>query len=189
MEARAQACETGRRRVAGGGVRRQGWRPSQSCADQPPAQVVIMRDYQHENVVEMYNSYLVGDELWVVMEFLEGGALTDIVTHTRYCRPAGPWLSPGLLSPQAGAGSPQTSPLTALSPLRPFGVGPCLKASSIGPWGGTVSRSHPQGGAISPSGPQAGAASHIPTDWLGPPQATGVGPVCPSCLPLSPQDE
>ncbi|KAM4641588.1 serine/threonine-protein kinase PAK 4 isoform 2-T2 [Discoglossus pictus] len=46
-------------------------------------EVVIMRDYQQENVVEMYNSYLVGDELWVVMEFLEGGALTDIVTHTR----------------------------------------------------------------------------------------------------------
>ncbi|KAB0343043.1 hypothetical protein FD754_019969 [Muntiacus muntjak] len=46
-------------------------------------EVVIMRDYQHENVVEMYNSYLVGDELWVVMEFLEGGALTDVVTHTR----------------------------------------------------------------------------------------------------------
>ena len=52
-------------------------------------QVVIMRDYQHENVVEMYNSYLVGDELWVVMEFLEGCALTDIVTHTRYSRAAG----------------------------------------------------------------------------------------------------
>ncbi|XP_041090585.1 serine/threonine-protein kinase PAK 4-like [Polyodon spathula] len=46
-------------------------------------EVVIMRDYHHENVVEMYNSYLVEDELWVVMEFLEGGALTDIVTHTR----------------------------------------------------------------------------------------------------------
>ncbi|KAM8952390.1 serine/threonine-protein kinase PAK 4 [Pelodytes ibericus] len=46
-------------------------------------EVVIMRDYQHENVVKMFNSYLVGDELWVVMEFLEGGALTDIVTHTR----------------------------------------------------------------------------------------------------------
>ncbi|XP_037675740.1 serine/threonine-protein kinase PAK 4 isoform X2 [Choloepus didactylus] len=46
-------------------------------------EVVIMRDHQHEHVVEMYNSYLVGDELWVVMEFLEGGALTDIVTHTR----------------------------------------------------------------------------------------------------------
>ncbi|XP_025905673.1 serine/threonine-protein kinase PAK 4-like, partial [Nothoprocta perdicaria] len=48
-----------------------------------PPPVVIMRDYQHENVVQMYNSYLVADELWVVMEFLEGGALTDIVTHTR----------------------------------------------------------------------------------------------------------
>ncbi|XP_069464403.1 serine/threonine-protein kinase PAK 5 isoform X2 [Ambystoma mexicanum] len=46
-------------------------------------EVVIMRDYHHENVVDMYNSYLVCDELWVVMEFLEGGALTDIVTHTR----------------------------------------------------------------------------------------------------------
>ncbi|KAB0384468.1 hypothetical protein FD755_006385 [Muntiacus reevesi] len=45
--------------------------------------VVIMRDYHHDNVVDMYNSYLVSDELWVVMEFLEGGALTDIVTHTR----------------------------------------------------------------------------------------------------------
>ncbi|EMP27827.1 Serine/threonine-protein kinase PAK 4 [Chelonia mydas] len=55
-------------------------RPQEMASNGP---VVIMRDYQHENVVEMYNSYLVGDELWVVMEFLEGGALTDIVTHTR----------------------------------------------------------------------------------------------------------
>ncbi|XP_039293252.1 serine/threonine-protein kinase PAK mbt [Nilaparvata lugens] len=46
-------------------------------------EVVIMRDYHHPNIVEMYESFLVGDELWVVMEFLEGGALTDIVTHAR----------------------------------------------------------------------------------------------------------
>ena len=46
-------------------------------------QVVIMRDYHHLNIVDMYDSFLVGDELWVVMEFLEGGALTDIVTHSR----------------------------------------------------------------------------------------------------------
>ena len=43
-----------------------------------------MRDYHHANIVDMYESFLVGDELWVVMEFLEGGALTDIVTHNRY---------------------------------------------------------------------------------------------------------
>lgn len=54
-----------------------------NCPFLSSLKVVIMRDYHHENVVEMYNSYLVGDELWVVMEFLEGGALTDIVTHTR----------------------------------------------------------------------------------------------------------
>jgi serine/threonine protein kinase len=46
-------------------------------------QVVVMRDYHHPNIVEMYNSYLVNDELWVVMEFMEGGALTDIVTNSR----------------------------------------------------------------------------------------------------------
>jgi len=46
-------------------------------------EVVIMRDYHHQNIVDMYDSFLVGDELWVVMEFLEGGALTDIVTHSR----------------------------------------------------------------------------------------------------------
>ncbi|KAH0554071.1 serine/threonine-protein kinase PAK mbt [Cotesia glomerata] len=46
-------------------------------------EVVIMRDYHHVNIVEMYDSFLVDDELWVVMEYLEGGALTDIVTHSR----------------------------------------------------------------------------------------------------------
>uniref|UniRef100_A0A8D0CDX8 non-specific serine/threonine protein kinase n=1 Tax=Salvator merianae TaxID=96440 RepID=A0A8D0CDX8_SALMN len=46
-------------------------------------EVVIMRDYQHNNVVEMYKSYLVGDELWVLMEFLQGGALTDILSQIR----------------------------------------------------------------------------------------------------------
>ncbi|KAG8514563.1 Serine/threonine-protein kinase PAK 6 [Galemys pyrenaicus] len=53
-------------------------------SDLPPVpQVVIMRDYQHLNVVEMYKSYLVGEELWVLMEFLQGGALTDIISQVR----------------------------------------------------------------------------------------------------------
>ncbi|KAK6184783.1 hypothetical protein SNE40_007179 [Patella caerulea] len=46
-------------------------------------EVVVMRDYHHPNIVDMYNSFLVNDELWVVMEFMEGGALTDIVTHSK----------------------------------------------------------------------------------------------------------
>ncbi|XP_039874345.1 serine/threonine-protein kinase PAK 6-like isoform X3 [Simochromis diagramma] len=46
-------------------------------------EVVIMRDYRHQNVVEMYRSALVEDELWVIMEYLQGGALTHIVSETR----------------------------------------------------------------------------------------------------------
>lgn len=49
-------------------------------------QVVIMRDYQHRNVVEMFKSALVEEELWVIMEYLQGGALTNIVSETRYQR-------------------------------------------------------------------------------------------------------
>uniref|UniRef100_F1KS32 non-specific serine/threonine protein kinase n=1 Tax=Ascaris suum TaxID=6253 RepID=F1KS32_ASCSU len=46
-------------------------------------EVVIMRDYEHPNIVQMFGSYLIGDELWVIMEYMEGGALTDIITQTR----------------------------------------------------------------------------------------------------------
>ncbi|XP_068608035.1 serine/threonine-protein kinase PAK 6 [Brachionichthys hirsutus] len=46
-------------------------------------EVVIMRDYQHRNVVEMFKSALVEEELWVIMEYLQGGALTNIVSEIR----------------------------------------------------------------------------------------------------------
>ncbi|XP_062325936.1 serine/threonine-protein kinase PAK 6 [Osmerus eperlanus] len=46
-------------------------------------EVVIMRDYQHRCVVEMFKSALVEEELWVIMEYLQGGALTNIVSETR----------------------------------------------------------------------------------------------------------
>ncbi|KAK5622765.1 hypothetical protein CRENBAI_025124 [Crenichthys baileyi] len=46
-------------------------------------EVVIMRDYQHPNVVQMFQSALVEDELWVIMEYLQGGALTQIIGKTR----------------------------------------------------------------------------------------------------------
>ncbi|KAJ3606546.1 hypothetical protein NHX12_026067 [Muraenolepis orangiensis] len=46
-------------------------------------EVVIMRDYRHQNVVQMFRSALVEEELWVIMEYLQGGALTNIVNETR----------------------------------------------------------------------------------------------------------
>ena len=42
-----------------------------------------MKNYHHSNIIELYNAYLVDEELWVVMEFLDGGALTDLVTYTK----------------------------------------------------------------------------------------------------------
>lgn len=45
-------------------------------------EVATMKYYKHPNIVKMFNSYLVGDELWLALEYLEGGALTDIVTKT-----------------------------------------------------------------------------------------------------------
>ncbi|KAM3602348.1 uncharacterized protein V6R79_002463 [Siganus canaliculatus] len=46
-------------------------------------EVVIMRDYRHQNMVEMFRSALVEEELWVIMEYLQGGALTHIISETR----------------------------------------------------------------------------------------------------------
>lgn len=43
-----------------------------------------MKDFHYANIVELYDSYLVADELWLVMEYVIGGSLTDIITQTRY---------------------------------------------------------------------------------------------------------
>ena len=46
-----------------------------------PAEISTMQKCQHASIIEYCGSYLVGnDQVWVVMELMSGGCLTDIIT-------------------------------------------------------------------------------------------------------------
>ncbi|AQZ16604.1 STE20 (YHL007C) [Zygosaccharomyces parabailii] len=44
-------------------------------------EIMVMKGSKHRNIVNFIDSYLLKGDLWVIMEYMEGGSLTDVVTH------------------------------------------------------------------------------------------------------------
>ncbi|NXM05039.1 PAK3 kinase, partial [Tyrannus savana] len=45
-------------------------------------EVEVMRTNRNSNIVNYLDSYIVEEELWLVMEYVDGGTLYDVISET-----------------------------------------------------------------------------------------------------------
>lgn len=50
-------------------------------------EIIVMKESKHKNIVNFMDSYLHEGDLWVVMEYMQGGSLTDVVTFNMMSDP------------------------------------------------------------------------------------------------------
>ncbi|NWR07747.1 PAK1 kinase, partial [Paradoxornis webbianus] len=46
------------------------------------SEIQVMRDMKNANLVNYVDSYLVDEEVWLVMEYMDGGSLYDVIRET-----------------------------------------------------------------------------------------------------------
>ena len=61
--------------------------PRQPRKDMIINEIRIMKECQHPNIVNFQDCFIIRDSLWVIMEYMEGGMLTDIIEREQLSEP------------------------------------------------------------------------------------------------------
>ncbi|KAH6576467.1 hypothetical protein BASA61_005266 [Batrachochytrium salamandrivorans] len=61
--------------------------PRQPRKDMIVNEIMVMKECHHPNIVNYIDSFLVRESLWVLMEYMEGGMLTDIIDKHTFTEP------------------------------------------------------------------------------------------------------